>query len=142
MIIYADTSTLVKLFVIEESSEATRATLLRAQLLGTGLLTRAEIGSAFSRALRGGLLSPQEADAVREKLDVVWPTWIHVTVDEPLVALAEELAWAYGLRGYDTVHLACAKVWQEQMGQPITLATFDRELWEAAKAAGLEVWPP
>jgi predicted nucleic acid-binding protein len=62
-------------------------------------------------------------------------------VDEHLVSRAEALAWEHGLRGYDAVHLAAAAVWQERMASPVMLATFDRELWEAARQAGLAAWP-
>ena len=60
---------------------------------------------------------------------------------EKLVALAEELAWNYRLRGYDAVHLAAAMVWADSMGGEMWLATFDRELWEAGRRSGLNVWP-
>jgi antitoxin (DNA-binding transcriptional repressor) of toxin-antitoxin stability system len=55
------------------------------------------------------------------------------------------LAWtgepARILRGYDAVHLAAALLWQERVGYPGVLATFDAGLWQAAHRAGLEVWP-
>ena len=141
MIVYADTSALVKLFVTEESSEATRDMLLQAQTMGTGLLTRAELGAALARGAQRGLFSREEATEARRRLEVVWSTWVHINVDEALVSRAEGLAWEYSLRGYDAVHLAAAQVWQEQIGHPVALATFDKELWEAAKLAGLKVWP-
>jgi predicted nucleic acid-binding protein len=62
-------------------------------------------------------------------------------MDEALVSRAEQMAWQYGLRGYDAVHLAAAKVWQQEIGHPVVLATFDRELREAAALVGLEAWP-
>jgi predicted nucleic acid-binding protein len=62
-------------------------------------------------------------------------------MSEALVSLAEQMAWDYGLRGYDAVHLAAAKVWRKEIGDLVVLATFDRELWEAAQLAGLEAWP-
>lgn len=141
MIVYADTSALVKLFVTEEGSEATRNMLRQAQAMGTGLLTRAELGAALARGARRGLLSEKEALESRRRLETVWPTWIHLTVDEDLVCRAEVLAWEHGLRGYDAVHLAAALAWQERVGSSIVLATFDRELWEAAQQAGLTAWP-
>lgn len=141
MIVYADTSALVKLFVSEEGTEATRAMLQQAWLMGTGLLTRAELGSALARGSRGGLLSETKALEARHSLEVAWPTWVHIGVNEDLVAQAEVLAWKHGLRGYDAVHLASALTWQERLEHPVVLATFDRELWEAARQAGLPVWP-
>jgi hypothetical protein len=37
--------------------------------------------------------------------------------------------------------LASAVSWQESVGDEIVLATFDQQLWEAAKRAGLKAWP-
>ena len=51
------------------------------------------------------------------------------------------LAWEHGLRGYDAVHLAAALVWRESVGEPVTVATYDRELWRGAQASGLVPWP-
>jgi predicted nucleic acid-binding protein len=141
MIVYADTSALVKLFVEEENSVATREMLRQAQAMGTGLPTRAELGAALARGARRGLLSEEEASEARRKLKAAWPTWIHIAVNEDLVSRAEALAWEYRLRGYDAVHLAVALAWQERIAHPIVLATFDRELWTAARQVGLRVWP-
>lgn len=60
---------------------------------------------------------------------------------EPLAARAGALAWEHGLRGYDAVHLATALVWRETLGEMVTVATYDRELWRGAKASGLAPWP-
>ena len=45
------------------------------------------------------------------------------------------------MRGYDATHFAAALTWQEIIEMPVTLGTFDRELWLAAKKAGMAVWP-
>lgn len=141
MIIYADTSALVKLFVTEFDSDRTRRALQNAQALGTGLLTRAELGSALARSARRGILSEEEAQEARRRLHFAWQTWIHITMNENLVSRAESLAWTYKLRGYDAVHLAAAQMWREQIDYPVTMATFDQELGEAAPLADLDVWP-
>ena len=57
------------------------------------------------------------------------------------VSRAEALAWDFALRGYDAVQLASALTWQEAVGEGITLATFDRQLWDAGKKAGVRIWP-
>jgi predicted nucleic acid-binding protein len=141
MIIYADTSALVKLFVAEKHSDVTRNILQAARALGTGLLTRAELGSAFARGAKRGLLSKTEAREACRRLHQVWPTWVRIAMNETLVSRAESLAWEYTLRGYDSVHLAAAQIWQEQIEHAVTLATFDQELWAAAPMAGLKAWP-
>ncbi len=66
---------------------------------------------------------------------------MRIPVTETLVALAETLAWAHALRGYDAVQLASALNWQDALGQEIVLATFDRQLWEAASHVGVRAWP-
>ena len=58
-----------------------------------------------------------------------------------LVSRAATLAWEHGLRGYDAVHLAAALFWQDVLGDPVTLASYDRQLWDAAKVTDLVAWP-
>lgn len=141
MIVYGDTSALVKLFVWEGGADETRKLLGEARMLGTAVLTRAELAAALARGARRGYLLAEEAEAARRRLREVWDSWVRVAVDAEVVARAEEMAWRHGLRGYDAVHLAAALVWKEGAGYPITLVTFDRELGEAARKEGLEVWP-
>jgi len=88
MIVYGDTSALVKLFVSEKNSTATRRMLQNAQAMATGILTRAELGAALARGERRGLLSKREAQAARLELERVWPTWIVIAMDEVLVLRA------------------------------------------------------
>ena len=38
-------------------------------------------------------------------------------------------------------HLAAALTWRDSVGRDVVLATFDRQLWEAAPEAGLQPWP-
>ena len=54
---------------------------------------------------------------------------------------ADELACRHGMRGYDAIHLACALLYRDGLGEPVTLATYDRLLWQAAQAEGLPVLP-
>jgi len=42
---------------------------------------------------------------------------------------------------YDAVQLASALISKDSIGDEVTLATFDRELWHAAPRTGLRVWP-
>jgi predicted nucleic acid-binding protein len=70
-----------------------------------------------------------------------WKNFIRIRVTESLVAKADESAWTFRLRGYDAMHLASALEWHDRIGEAITLATFDRELWRAAKEAGLDRFP-
>jgi uncharacterized protein len=141
LVAYADTSALVKLFVVEEGSRETRETLSTIRVLGTGLLSRVELGAALARGVRRGLLSCEDGIKAREQLNLVWSSWVRIGIDEGLAARAEAVAWQYGLRGYDAIHLATALEWQERLRYPVMLATYDRELAAAGRQAGLDVWP-
>jgi predicted nucleic acid-binding protein len=71
-----------------------------------------------------------------------WPSFTRLAISPMTIERASGIAWNYGLRGYDSLHLAAALLWQETLGTQITLATFDRELWLAGQKAGMLSWPP
>lgn len=52
-----------------------------------------------------------------------------------------QISFTHKFRGYDSLHLAAACLWQEKLALPVTLATYDRELWQAGREAGVQVWP-
>lgn len=141
MIVYADASALVKRYVTEAGSAEVIALTTGAEGVATALVTRAEVAAAFARAVRVGLLDDVGGRRAQRRFSREWPDLMRVPVTETLVARAEALAWAHGLRSYDAVQLASAMTWQDALGQEIVLATFDRQLWDGARDSGLRVWP-
>jgi hypothetical protein len=49
------------------------------------------------------------------------------------------MAFTYGLRGYDSVHLAAAHFFHQHSGEPLHFACFDKRLNAAAKSLGLHL---
>jgi predicted nucleic acid-binding protein len=141
MILYLDASALVKRYVAEPGSAEVGEAISRAEMTGTALVSRAEVAAALAKAVRAGALSPEGARKSLQAFRNEWPDLMRVQVSEWLVARADAYAWEHGLRGYDAVHLAAAVVWQEAVGEPVTLATFDRQLWAAAEGVGLAAYP-
>jgi predicted nucleic acid-binding protein len=141
VILYLDASAAVKRYVTEPGTAEVHQAMEASSIVGTGLISRAEIAAALAKAARMGVLLPDEAEAALEAFRVEWPDYIRIQITEALVARADSLAWQHGLRGYDAVHLATALTWQDGMGEPVTLATFDRRLWESARQSGLLVFP-
>ena len=141
MSVYVDASALVKRYVTEVASPEVVALTTGAEAVATALITRAEVAAALARAVRAGVLDDVGGRRAQRRLSREWPDLMRVPVTEALVARAEALAWAHGLRGYDAVQLAAALTWQDVLGREIVLATFDRQLWEAAPQAGLRAWP-
>ena len=141
MIVYLDASALVKRYVVEAESADVVALIAGAQMTGTAVLCRAEVAAALAKAVRVGLVSREAALKALGAFNADWEYLIRLHFGEPLAARAASLAWEHGLRGYDAVHLAMALAWRETLGEAVTVATYDRELWRGARAAGLSSWP-
>lgn len=141
MIVYLDASALVKRYVAETGSADVAALIDSAQLAATAVISRAEVAAALAKAARMGLADRELLAASLADVEQDWNDYLRLDVNERAVARAAALAWAQQLRGYDAMHLACAQVWQEALGEAVTLATYDRELWRAAQATGLQPWP-
>jgi hypothetical protein len=105
------------------------------------IITRAEIAAVFARIHRTEFQLRPKDNSLSGKFKADWDKYMRLRVDEKTVERAEAYAWQYGLRGYDAVHLASAVLWQEALGIPVTLATYDRQLWDAAQSVGLRVLP-
>jgi len=141
MILYLDASALVKWYVDEPGSTEVGEAISQAELVGTVLISRAEIAAALAKAVRLRALSQEEAVACLQTFRSEWFDLVRLQMTEALVARADTLAWEQSLRGYDAVHLAAAILWQEALGKTVTLATFDRQLWTAAEQTGLVPYP-
>jgi predicted nucleic acid-binding protein len=142
MILYLDTSALVKRYVAEVGTALVSEAIAGAEVVGTSVISRAEMAAALSKAVRVGTLNYEAAASALQVFRSEWPALVRVQVTEMLVARADALAWERGLRGYDAVHLASALMWGEAMGVEVTLTTFDQRLWEVTKQCGLTPSPP
>lgn len=141
MIAYLDASALVKRYIVERGSRETIALTAGAEMTATSIVSRAEVAAGFAKAVRTGLVKEDVARNAHRRFAGDWPDLARVSVTEALVERAERLAWEHGLRGYDAVQLASALTWQESVGEEIVLATFDQQLWDAARRSGLKAWP-
>lgn len=141
MIVYLDASALVKRYVLEEGSQAVGELVAQAALVGTVIVSRVEVAAALGRAARMKIVARAGAAAALATFASEWESLVRLPLGETLVARAAELAWSHGLRGYDATHLAAALSWQNMMGEPVTLATYDWQLWDAARATGMVAWP-
>ena len=141
MIIYLDTSALLKLYIQETGSEEVVKLLTSVDSSGTNLLTYVEMASAIARAVRMELVFANEAQSTWKDFLADWELLVRLDISVQITKRAATLAWEHGLRGYDAIHLASALSWQEAIDTPVVLTTYDRELWAAALKAGMEVWP-
>ena len=131
MILYLDTSALVKLYVEEPGSAAVAARVERAEAVVTARVTYAEARAAFARQRReGGLTSAALRRVVRD-LDGEWGTYNLVDLGEPVIRRAGALAERHALRGHDAVQLAAA-LDVRTADVDLEFASFDSRLARAA----------
>jgi predicted nucleic acid-binding protein len=138
LILYLDTSALVKLYVREAGSTLIQRQLDAAETAATSMVAYAEARAAFARRLREGAATPARHRARLAQLNQDWPHYAQVELSQSLVRQAGDIAEIYGLRGFDSIHLASALWLKESISLPLAFAAFDERLVAAAQAAGLE----
>ncbi len=140
MILFADTSALIKLY-IEETGSAAMAERARRRRIALSVLAYAEVYATFARRLREGLLTEEEHDGLANRFERDWQSVIAVPVRPALVGRVPQLVREHPLRGADAVHLASALTLREA-GLDLTFAVADGRLVEAAATEDLEVFNP
>ena len=63
MILYLDSSALVKRYVLEVGSQEVRQHIDKVQLVGTSIVSRKEYAAAFAKAARVSAITIDEAEA-------------------------------------------------------------------------------
>jgi len=135
LILYLDTSSLVKLYVDEEGSEAVREWVEEAEALATSRVAFPEALSAFTRRWNRGDLTDEEMSLARESFTADWPIFVPLPLNE---RRAGGLVLEHGLRGFDAVHLAAALDLAARFpAEEIVFSAFDRHLRGAARTTGL-----
>jgi predicted nucleic acid-binding protein len=137
VILYADTSALVKRYVEEPDSEEVRVLVRRADTVATSLIAYAEARAAFARLLREGELTRDGYRDVLTEFEVDWGFYLARDVTLSTVRLAGALAEKHALRGFDAVHLATAVELRDTLQSDIAFAAADGRLAQAARAEGL-----
>lgn len=138
MILYLDTSALVKLFFHEAGSKTVVDLVRKADSVITSQVAYAESCSVLARRKRDKRLTEEEFDTAKKQLDEMWPKMDTIVVDE---IRAGELAVKHVIRGFDAIHLAAALELRSIGEKPIdvTFCSFDDRQNEAARAEDLIV---
>lgn len=137
MILFCDTSALVKLYIAEEDSEALRVHAGQARVLAVSRIAWAEMMAALARRAREIPADGAAIGEVRERLRMDWPSYMTVEITQALVEQAGDYADIFALRGYDSVQLASAQLLQGAVGEAVNFGCFDTRLRRAAAALGM-----
>jgi predicted nucleic acid-binding protein len=137
MILYLDTSSLVKLYLEEAYSEAVHHWAQEAEILATSRVAYPETLAALSRRWREGDLDEAAFQRVVDTFKAQWLAFAALDLNE---MVAGALAITHALRGFDAVHLAAAlDLRREVVDTPVAFTAFDSRLTQAARAEGFQV---
>lgn len=139
MILYLDTSALVKLYIAEPGSDAVQAKVEAAPVISVARVAYVEARAGIARKYRAGELSLEEYKQIVEDVDEDWERYFIVEVSESVAKLGGELTDRHPLRGFDALHLASALFLKNRTHVGISFLCFDEQLKSAAEAEGLTV---
>ena len=137
--LYLDSSALVKLYVRETHSADMLALARKSPQWLCHQVGYVEVRAALAAAERLERISTQSRSQVVARFVKAWGSISQVQMDDALLERAAELAEGFGLRGYDSVHLAAADRIRSAVGERLVFACFDARLNRAARLIGLRL---
>lgn len=108
MIVYLDTSALIKLYVDERFSAEVATVVREADAIATSLLAYPEARATLARAHREHRLSSRGFQKALAQFLEDWERFAVVETREEVLKTAGSLAERHALRGADAIHLASA----------------------------------
>lgn len=134
MIVYVETSALVKLLIDEDGSSDVDRLWDAADELLTSSLSEVEAVAALAANRRARRISAAKQATARAELTTRLRSAEIVEVSEQVCRAACVHAERHALRAYDAVHLASALV---ARGPDLIVASYDRDLGKAVRAEGV-----
>jgi uncharacterized protein len=141
MVLYLDTSALVKRYVREDRSDEILSRWRSAAQVVTSSVAYAEILAALYRKRREGQVGDVLIQDILDSFHRDWECFIRVEVNNQLSAAVERVIRRHPLRGFDGIHLASALVVRERLPEDFLFACFDDRLLAAARSEGLATFP-
>lgn len=134
---YFDTSTYLKLYILENGSEEARSLVSKYQILSSAVLLT-ECFSVLSRKKEAGGVEErifnQVVKIIRE--DLYYVEIINVT--DIVLTRAEEVVLHTTARALDAIHIASALTFQSITKIPLSFITSDRKQYAVAATQGLD----
>ncbi len=137
MILFCDTSALLKLYIEEPGSDLVKAHLHEAEAVAVCRIAWAEAHAALSRRARETPEDTATLEQAKAALAADWPHYIVMEISQALVERAGDYADTFALRAYDSVQLAAAFETGLISQSPVLFASFDIRLNKAAKPLGM-----
>lgn len=139
MIVYLDTSSLVKLYVTEINSDRIKEIVNKASVVSTSKVAYAEARSAFARKQREDAFPVNILRQIVDDLNGDWENFFVTEITDGLIRFAGDIAEKYFLRGFDAIHLASAISLKGKIGSEVYFSSNDVRLNKSAEKEGIVV---
>jgi uncharacterized protein len=137
LILFCDSSALVKLYIEEVDSDVCLGLAQQANAIAVSRIAWAEAHAAFARRIRDNEADRKIIEQAKQRLAAHWSDYFILEVSQPIVESAADYADAFALRAYDSVQLASATALQGSTTEAIHFACFDLRLRKAAQVLRL-----
>ncbi len=142
MMLYIDSSALVKKYVQEPGSDSASKLLAQSGMTVTSKLAYPEILAGLNRKRRErGITEKDYRDALSD-FESDWLALLIIEFQNELLPLIKQLTTKYALKGADSVHLASALWIQKAAKDKVSFVASDIQLLRAAKMEKLEIINP
>lgn len=142
MMLYVDSSALVKKYVLEAGSDRVLKLLAQSGMAVTSKLAYPEILSGLGRKQREKGITEKDYREALVDFESDWLALLVIEFQDELLPLIKQLTTKHSLKGADLVHLASALWLQKATKEKVTFVASDIQLLHAAKAEKLEIVNP
>ena len=137
MIVYLDTSSLVKLYVEEIDSEKIKNFAHKAAVVSTSKIAYAEARAAFVKKQKERGFSPKDLKKIVEDINRDWESYFVIEITDGLIRFAGDIAEKYILKSFDSIHLASAIHLKNRTSSDVHFSSFDTRLNQSAEKEGI-----
>ena len=141
MILYLDTSALVKRYFLEQQSNDLLSRWVQAELIVTSSVAYAETVASIFRKKKESGLGEEVIQQVVDAFFLDWKSFFRVEVTDELNETVLRVVQSYALRGFDAIHLASAVLTRGSLPEDFLFACFNQRLAQAAREEGLVTFP-
>jgi len=141
MILYLDTSALVKKYFKEVGSNHVISLWKKSIAIVTSSVAYAETMASFYRKKREANIKEKLITKTINIFKKDWKSFVRIEANDDLNEKIDKLIDRYPLRGFDAIHLASALIINETVSEAFLFACFDKRLLNAAITEGLNTFP-
>jgi uncharacterized protein len=137
MILFWDTSALLKLYIDEQGSDVVFDGRADAEVVAVSRIACAEFHADLTRRIGESPEDVALVELAKKGLRTDWSQFLVAEITQFLVVRAGDCADLFALRGFDSAQLASASEIAIHSQSPVCFASFDLRLNKAAKALGM-----